>query len=93
MQLIVIVRGIQDEVHAILYAHLIPSVLTPDLFGRLGRASGPPDNPCPTMSAPQDERHIRELDRLNNELEVLDREVAEGALRRGDQPAADNHGR
>ena len=45
-------RRIKSEVHAILYAHLIPKCPHADLFGRLV-ALGWPDSPCPTMSVPQ----------------------------------------
>src|SRR4051812_16861926 len=70
---------IKNEVHSILYAHLIPQCPHADLFGRLGRAwlirQQVPDDECAAI-----ERHIRELDRLGEDLGVLDREIAEGAL-------------
>ena len=70
---------IKNEVHAILYAHLIPKCPHADLFGRLGRA-WLARQPLPDDERAAIERHIRELDRLNDDLEVLDREIAEGAL-------------
>ncbi|WP_198137033.1 IS110 family transposase [Nitrobacter hamburgensis] len=70
---------IKNEVHSILYAHLIPQCPHADLFGRLGRAwlirQQVPDDERAAI-----ERHIRELDRLGEDLGVLDREIAEGAL-------------
>jgi transposase len=70
---------IKNEVHAILYAHLIPKCPHADLFGRLGRA-WLARQPFPDDERAAIERHIRELDRLSGDLEVLDREIAEGAL-------------
>ena len=70
---------IKNEVHAILYAHLIPKCPHADLFGRLGRA-WLARQPLPDDQRAAIERHIRELDRLSDDLEVLDREIAEGAL-------------
>jgi transposase len=67
---------IKNEVHAILHAHLIPPCPHADLFGGLGRTW------LGKQSLPEDEvaaiaRHLRELDRLGEDLAVLDREVAE----------------
>lgn len=66
---------IKNEVHAILHAHLIPPCPHADLFGRLGRTW------LGTQPLPEDEvaaiaRHLRELDRLGEDLAVLDREIA-----------------
>jgi transposase len=73
---------IKNEVHAILHAHLIPPCPHADLFGGLGRTW------LGKQSLPEDEvaaiaRHLRELDRLGEDLAVLDREIAEAT--RGDQ--------
>jgi transposase len=70
---------IKNEVHAILHAHLIPKCPHAELFNRLGRAW------LARQELPKDERdtidrHLRELDRLGEDLAVLDREIAEGAL-------------
>jgi transposase len=74
---------IKNEVHAILHAHLIPPCPHAELFGRLGRIwlSG--------QLVPEDERaaidrHLRELDRLGEDLSVLDREIAQATV---DDPA------
>jgi transposase len=69
---------IKNEVHAILHAHLVPPCPHADLFGGLGRAW------LGRQTLPEDEaaaigRHLRELDRLSEDLAVLDREVAQAA--------------
>jgi len=74
---------IKNEVHAILHAHLIPPCPHADLFGRLGRIW------LARQVIPDDERaaiarHLRELDRLSEDLSVLDREIAQAAI---DDPA------
>ncbi len=74
---------IKNEVHAILHAHLIPPCPHADLFGRLGRTW------LARQIMPDDERgaierHLRELDRLGEDLGVLDRDIAQGAI---DDPA------
>lgn len=71
--------GIKNEVHAILHAHLIPKCPHADLFNGRGRAW------LTRQALPDDERdaidrHIRELDRLGEDLAVLDREIAQGAI-------------
>jgi hypothetical protein len=66
-------------VHAILHAHLIPPCPHADLFGRLGRIwlarQVIPDDERAAI-----ERHLRELDRLSEDLESLDREIAQAAI-------------
>jgi transposase len=70
---------IKNEVHAILHAHLIPPCPHADLFGRLGRIwlarQVIPDDERAAI-----ERHLRELDRLSEDLESLDREIAQAAI-------------
>lgn len=69
---------IKNEVHAILHAHLI--LCCPhDLFGRpgrdwLGRQALPDDERAAVA------RHLRELDRLGEDLDVLDRDIAQAAI-------------
>lgn len=74
---------IKNEVHAILHAHLIPPCPHADLFGRLGRVwlsrQAIPDDEAAAI-----ERHLRELDRLGEDLAALDREIAQAAV---DDPA------
>jgi transposase len=74
---------IKNEVHAILHAHLIPKCPHSDLFNRPGRAW------LTRQALPDDEREavgrrLRELDRLGEDLAILDREIAQGALDDGD---------
>jgi transposase len=67
---------IKNEVHAILHAHLIPPCPHADLFSGLGRAwLGRQELPGDEVAAIA--RHLRELDRLGEDLAVLDREIAE----------------
>src|SRR5215475_11081995 len=67
---------IKNEMHAILHAHLIPPCPHADLFGRLGRIwlaqQVMPDDECAAI-----ERHLRELDRLSEDLGVLDTQIAQ----------------
>ena len=74
---------LKNEVHAILHAHLIPKCPHSDLFNGRGRA-WLSRQPVPDDERAAIERHIRELDRLAEDLDLLDREVAESAL---DDPA------
>ena len=74
---------IKNEVHAILQAHLIPRCPHADLFNRCGR-SWLTRQPLPDDERAAIERHVRELDRLDEDLAVLDREIARSAI---DDPA------
>ena len=74
---------IKNAVHAILHAHLIPKCPHADLFNRRGR------DWLARQPLPDDEhfaigRHVRELDRLGDDLAVLDRQIAQDGL---DDPA------
>jgi transposase len=70
---------IKNEVHSILHAHLIPPCPHADLFSRIGRA-WLKRQPVPSDEILAIERHVRELDRLGEDLEVLDREIAQDVL-------------
>ena len=70
---------IKNEVHAILHAHLIPLCPHADLFNRRGR-DWLKRQPLPDDERLAIEQHVRELDRLGEDLELLERQVAEGAL-------------
>jgi transposase len=70
---------IKNEVHAILHAHLIPPCPHADLFGGLGRI-WLSRQVIPDDEAAAIERHLRELDRLGEDLSVLDREIAQAAV-------------
>jgi transposase len=70
---------IKNEVHSILHAHLIPKCPHADLFNGRGRAW------LSRQLLPDDERsaidrHVRELDRLAEDLAYLDRDIAEFAI-------------
>lgn len=74
---------VKNEVHSILHAHLIPPCPHADLFSRVGRLwLERQDLPADERAAI--ERHLRELDRLGEDLAVLDREVAQATA---DDPA------
>jgi transposase len=70
---------IKNEVHAVLHAHLVPPCPHADLFGRLGRIwlarQVVPDDERAAI-----ERHLRELDRLGEDLGALDRDIAQAAI-------------
>ncbi len=73
----------KNEIHAILAAHLVPPCPHAELFNRPGRAW------LDRQALPDDERaavmrHLRELDRLGEDLAVLDRDIAEATV---DDPA------
>jgi transposase len=70
---------IKNEVHAILHAHLIPRCPHADLFSRVGRA-WLARQPLPDDEKGAIERHVRELDRLGEDLVLLDREVAQSVI-------------
>src|SRR5579883_628046 len=70
---------LKNEVHSILHAHLIPKCPHADLFNARGRAW------LAAQQLPDDERgavdrHVRELDRLAEDLVLLDREIAQDAI-------------
>lgn len=71
---------IKNEVHAILHAHLIPRCPHADLFNGRGRA-WLERQPLPDDEQAAISRHVRELDRLAEDLALLDREIATDALR------------
>jgi transposase len=70
---------IKNEVHAILHAYLIPRCPHADLFNRRGR-EWLACQPLPSDETGAIERHVRELDRLGEDLVSLDREVAQAIL-------------
>lgn len=74
---------LKNEVHAILHAHLIPRCPHADLFNRRGR-DWLARQPVPDDERVAIDRHVRELDRLGEDLAVLDRDIAQSTL---DDPA------
>jgi transposase len=74
---------IKNEVHAILHAHLLPRCPHADLFGGRGRV-WLERQPLPDDERAAIGRHLRELDRLGEDLVVLDGEIAQAGI---DNPA------
>jgi transposase len=74
---------IKNEVQSILHAHLIPRCPHADLFNRRGR-DWLARQPLPDDEKAAIERHVRELDRLGEDLVLLDREIAKTVI---DDPA------
>jgi transposase len=74
---------VKNEIHAILAAHLVPPCPHAELFNGPGRAwlarQVLPDDERATI-----ERHLRELDRLGEDLAVLDGEIGAAVV---DDPA------
>ena len=70
---------VKNEGHAILHAHLIPPCPHADLFGRLGRA-WLDRQPLPDDERAAIARHLRELDRLGEDLTALDTDIAQTAI-------------
>jgi transposase len=70
---------LKNSVQAILHAHLVPPCPHQDLFGRSGRdwLAG---QWLPKDEREAVERHIRELDRLGEELRGVERDIAQHAL-------------
>lgn len=70
---------IKNEVHSILHAHLIPKCPYADLFNGRGR-DWLKRQPVPEDEQIAIERHVRELDRLGDDLTILDRQIAEDTM-------------
>jgi transposase len=70
---------IKNEVHSTLHAYLIPQCPHADLFGGVGRA-WLLRQPLPDDERLAIERRLRELDRLGEDLAVLDTAIAGSAL-------------
>ena len=70
---------IKNEVHAILHAHLIPKCPHADLFNGRGR-DWLSRQPLPDDEHNAIRRHVNELDRLGEDLVLLDRDIARSVL-------------
>lgn len=70
---------IKNEVHAILHAHLIPPCPHADLFSKVGR-DWLERQPVPDDERAAIARHVRELDRMGEDLAAIDKEIACEAL-------------
>src|SRR5215471_16671397 len=70
---------VKNIVQSILHAHLIPAYAAGNMFGRKGRAW------LSAQKLPEDERmaierHVREIDRLGEDLKVIQRDLAQYGL-------------
>ena len=70
---------LKNEVHSILHAHLIPKCPPADLFNGRGR-TWLAAQPLPDDERAAIDRHVRELDRLAEDLALLDRVIAQDAI-------------
>lgn len=70
---------LKNEIHAVLAAHLIPKCPAADLFGRKGRA-WLAQQPLPWDERIAVEQRLRELDRLAEDLTVIERQLGESIL-------------
>lgn len=70
---------LKNEMHSILHAHLIPKCPHTDLFNARGRSWLAAQQLLDDERAAID-RHVRELDRLAEDLALLDREIAQDAI-------------
>lgn len=70
---------LKNIVQSILHSHLVPPCPTADLFGPKGRA-WLAEQILPADERSAVERHGREYDRLGDDLDVVERDLARGAL-------------
>jgi transposase len=70
---------LKTTTHSILHAHLVPQCPHADLFGARGRAWLLAQH-LPADEREAIERHLREYDRLSDDLRVVERELARDAL-------------
>lgn len=70
---------LKNIVQSILHAHLIPRPPVSDLFGKKGR-QWLGEQPLPMDERLAIERHLRELDRLAEDLKVIEKDLARHAL-------------
>ena len=70
---------LKNIVQSILHAHLVPPCPTADLFGAKGR-TWLKEAVLPADEQFAVERHLREYDRLGEDLAVVERDLAQGAL-------------
>ncbi len=74
---------LKNEVHSVLHTYLIPRCPAADLFGRKGRA-WLAEPPLPLEERLGVEQRLRELDRLGDDLDTIDRLLGEAVV---DNPA------
>ena len=71
---------LKNEIHAVLATHLIARCPATDLFGKKGRA-WLAEQPLPLDERLAVEQRLRELDRLGEDLEVIDRHLGQAVLK------------
>ena len=70
---------VKNEIHSVLHAHLIPRCPAADLFGNKGRA-WLAEQPLPEDERCAVEQRLRAIDRLNDDLAVIDQALAQATL-------------
>ena len=70
---------LKSEIHSVLATHLIPRCTATDLFGKKGRR-WLAEQPLPLDERIAVEQRLRELDRLGEDLAVIDRALGEAVL-------------
>ena len=70
---------LKNEIHSVLATHLIPRCTATDLFGKKGRR-WLAEQPLPLDERIAVEQRLRELDRLGEDLAVIDRALGEAVL-------------
>lgn len=70
---------LKNEIHSVLAAHLIPRCTATDLFGKRGRA-WLAEQPLPMDERLAVEQRLRELDRLGDDLKVIERALGLAVL-------------
>lgn len=70
---------VKNEIHSVLHANLIPLCPAADMFGKKGRA-WLAEQPLPADERCAVEQRLRALDRLGEDLAVIDRALAEATL-------------
>jgi transposase len=70
---------LKNEIHSVLATHLIPRCTATDLFGKRGRR-WLAEQPLPLDERIAVEQRLRELDRLGEDLAVIDRALGEAVL-------------
>lgn len=71
---------LKNQVQSVLHAYLVPRFAGADLFGKKGRA-WLSEQPLPSDERLAIERRLRELDRLAEDLAVIEKELARFALK------------
>ena len=70
---------LKNIIHSILHAHLIPGCPHEDMLGHKGRL-WLAAQPLPEDERFAVERHVREIDRLGDDLKVVERDLAQTAM-------------